>query len=349
MKKVRLILNFISTYRIWMITLASVDLLFTFFAWLAYPEIFHSLVGLMVFITLAAFIVPLVILCRRHKKAEEAFQHFIMEPDEENEYLLCEIVPVLFRPYVYELGRYLRAQQAVLDEHDIQLADYEEYIEKWVHEIKKPLSLMTLLLDNRKNELSPLVHTRMLYVRDHVRQNVEQILYFSRLGAVHKDYFLEPLLIFNICREAVEDNQTLLDEANFMVEFHGKEVEVVSDKKGLMFILGQIISNSVKYSGQKNNSLLCFTAKENGENTILSIKDNGPGIPPSDLPFIFDKGFTGDRGGYLSRSTGMGLFLVKRMADDLGIGVEANSSKGCGTELSLRFPKVERRKGEDAE
>lgn len=99
--------------------------------------------------------------------------------------------------------------------------------------------------------MSPLVHTRMLYVRDHARQDVEQILYFSRLGAVHKDYYFEPLSILRTCREAVEDNVTLLEEAGFSIEFLGNEYQIISDKKGLMFILGQIISNSVKYA-EKN-------------------------------------------------------------------------------------------------
>ena len=72
---------------------------------------------------------------------------------------------------VYEL----RMQEGYVNEQKLKVANNESYIENWVHEIKKPLSLMTLLLDNRKLEMSPLVHTRMLYVRDHVRQNVEQI------------------------------------------------------------------------------------------------------------------------------------------------------------------------------
>ena len=91
---------------------------------------------------------------------------------------------------------------------------------------------MTLLLDNRKNEMSPLVHTRMLYVRDHARQDVEQILYFSRLGAVHKDYYFEPLSILRTCREAVEDNVTLLEEAGFSIEFWGMNIKLYPTKKG---------------------------------------------------------------------------------------------------------------------
>ncbi|NMA24652.1 MAG: sensor histidine kinase, partial [Clostridiales bacterium] len=74
---------------------------------------------------------------------------------------------------------------------------------------------------------------------------------------------------------------------------------------------------------------------------ILSVSDNGPGIPSSDLPFIFDKGFTGDKGSYLSRSTGMGLFLVQKMAHDLAIELNVESSPGSGMTLSLVFPKVQ--------
>ena len=64
-----------------------------------------------------------------------------------------------------------------INEQKITVTDYEHYVENWVHEIKKPLSLMTLLLDNRKDEMSPLVHTRMLYVRDHTRQDIEPVSY----------------------------------------------------------------------------------------------------------------------------------------------------------------------------
>ena len=145
-----------------------------------------------------------------------------MEPDEANEYALCEATPISMHPFIHELGDHLRARQAELDNSGIQLADYESYIENWVHEIKKPLSLMTLVLDNRKEELSPLVYSRMLHVRDHIRQDVEQILYFSRLGATHKDYYWEPLSLLTVCKESVADNQTLLEEAGFTIDFFGR-------------------------------------------------------------------------------------------------------------------------------
>lgn len=345
-KKMQTAFTYISSYKIWLISLTCVDVLFLFFAWVAYPGNFLKLAALMFFVILSGFIIPLTLVIGKHKQENTAFEHFLIEPDETNEHLLSEVVSASLRPYVHEIGQCLREKQAEMESRNIQVTDYEYYIENWVHEIKKPLSLMTLVLDNRKDEISPLVHTRMLYARDHIKQDIEQILYFSRLGAVHKDYYWEPLSISNLCKEAVTDNFTLLDEAGFQIEYSNEDYSVVSDQKGLMFILGQLISNSVKYSDKENSPLLRFEVKEDMDmqQIILSINDNGSGILPSDLPFVFDKGFTGDTGSYLSRSTGMGLYLVKKMAEDLNIKIYVQSQhSGCdkGTTLSLVFPKIQ--------
>lgn len=342
MKMIRTIWNYIMSYFVWIITIVCLNIFFIFLAWTAYPKSFFSLIGLMIFVSFVSFVVPMTILICKRNKEKVAFERFLNEPDETNEYLLCEVAPQTLHLYIHELGKQLRTQQEDLQNCILHLDDYESYIESWAHEIKKPLSLMTLLLDNRKEEMSPFVRTRMIYVRDKARQNVEQVIYFSRLGATHKDYCWEPLSILNICQEAVEDNMSLLEEADFTVEFIGDDCEVISDKKGLMFILGQLICNSVKYASQNSTPHLSFdiSFNEKTEKIVLSVSDNGVGIPQSDILFVFDKGFTGDTGSYLSRSTGMGLYLVKRMSNDLAIEVEVESTINCGTTFSLIFPKV---------
>ena len=305
MKKLHTLLTYISSNRVWLITLVCLDLFFVFLAWVAYPGDFLNLVGLMIFVSFVALVIPFACAIHRRSKIDTAFRRFLLEPDDTNEYLLCESTPASMHTYIHELAHHLRTQLEYVNEQQLKITDYESYIENWVHEIKKPLSLMTLLLDNRKDEMSPLVHTRMLYVRDHTRQNVEQILYFSRLGAVHKDYYFEPLPILETCKEAVEDNLSLLEEAHFSVTYSGNNCTAISDKKGFMFILGQIISNSVKYAAHDATPAIHFSVSDNKEigQIVLSICDNGTGIPASDLPFVFDKGFTGDVGSYLSRST----------------------------------------------
>ena len=344
MKKLKTLSIYISSYRIWVLTLLGIDLFFAFLIWAVCPNNFVSYIGLILLVLFLVIVIPLNISIRKYHKADIIFKNFLSDPSEVNEYLLTETIPIVFHSYINELGNHLRKQQENLNDQKVKVSDFESYIENWVHEIKKPLSLMTLLLDNRKDEMSPLVHTRMLYVRDHTRQDIEQILYFSRLGATHKDYFFEPLSILEICREAVEDNLTLLEEAGFSVEYTENDAQVISDKKGLMFILGQIISNSVKYTGNNPAPRLLFSIADSADNEqiSLSMKDNGTSIPLSDLPFVFDKGFTGDTGSYLSRSTGMGLYLVQKMATDLSITVELKNNSCGGTTVTLTFPKVER-------
>ncbi len=229
----------LSSSKLWILALACADVFFIFFAWLAYPESFRALVGLMIFVTVAAIVLPLAIQFGNQKHMEDAFNDFIAEPDETHKHILCQMSPMTLRPYIHELGRLIRANKANMNDIIVQLADYERYIESWVHEIRKPLSLMTLVLDNRSEEMSLLVRQRMLHARDQMRGDVEQILYFARLGAVHKDYFFEPLALLDSCKEAVEENRTLLDESHFTTDFTGEELEVVSDKKGLTFILSQ--------------------------------------------------------------------------------------------------------------
>ena len=151
MNKWKNLLIAISSNRIWFITFMCLDLFFIFLAWLAYPEYFTSYVALIIFVSLAALTIPITISIKKSNKADVVFHSFLLEPDDTNEYLLCEIVPALLRPYVRELGQHLRTQQEYVNEQKIKISDYEQYIENWAHEIKKPLSLMTLLLDNRKN------------------------------------------------------------------------------------------------------------------------------------------------------------------------------------------------------
>ena len=111
MRKLRTLLTYISSNRIWLVTLACLELFFVFLAWFAYPENFLSLVGLMIFVSLAALILPLVISIYKRKKIDIAFRCFLLEPDDRNEYLLCESVPASLRPYLRELGQHLRTQQ----------------------------------------------------------------------------------------------------------------------------------------------------------------------------------------------------------------------------------------------
>lgn len=343
MKWMKQIYDCFHAYKQWFLMLMAISLLFSYLAWLAYPETFYVLVGLMIAFTLAMISLSVFVMIRKQKIIEAAFQDFLLEPNETNEERLCHVSPKTHWSFIHRMGSVTRSYQAELNEQVIELADYENYIEGWAHEIKKPLSLMTLLLDNRSDEMSPLVRQRMLHIRDQMLGDVERILYFARLGAAHKDYIFESINLLAFCKQIIENHQTLLDESGFQIQFIGEEMEVLSDRKGLAFILEQIIFNSTKYVAQNQTSpILKFETVYDkvSDQAILNISDNGPGVSEEDLPFIFDKGFTGERGTYTRQATGMGLFLVSKMAYDLAIQLDAKSELGSGLIILLIFPNV---------
>lgn len=343
MKWIKQIYDVIHAYKYWFLMFITTSLLFIFCAWLAYPKTFKILVGLMIFFTLAMIALAIFMIIRKQKIIEAVFQDFLLEPDETNEENLCQVSPKTHWSYIRKMGNVIRSYQSELNDQMINLAAYENYIERWVHEIKKPLSLMTLVIDNRSDEMSALVRQRMLHVKDQMHGDVEKILYFARLGATHKDYIFERINILEFCKEVTQNQQSLLNESAFQIQFIGKEMEVLSDRKGLAFILEQIIANSTKYilRNQKHPILKFETIYDAvNDQQILHICDNGCGVSQEDLPFIFNKGFTGGHGSYKREATGMGLFLVNKMADDLAIQIGAKSQLGSGLTMSLTFPHV---------
>ena len=139
--------------------------------------------------------------------------------------------------------------------------------------------------------------------------------------------------------EVLDDYRPLLEEKGFRVEIRPTDETVFADRRGLCFLLGQVVSNSVKYALEK--PVLTFSLESNDTATVLSIRDNGPGVRACDLPYVFEKGFTGDSGHEKNKATGMGLYLAREVAKDLGLTLTAASDWGAGFEIRVTFPVVE--------
>ena len=122
------------------------------------------------------------------------------------------------------------------------------------------------------------------------------------------------------------------------VELKNTDVSAYSDEKWLEFILNQIIINSIKYKKEQNATIIIETT-ENKENVKLKIKDNGIGIKKSEIDRIFDKGFTGTNGRNQKKSTGIGLYLCKKLCDKLQLAININAEQNVGTEVTIVFPK----------
>lgn len=335
-------INILKESHPWIILLSISNAFFVFLAWTAYPETFGLLVGIMIIFSITIIVFAMLLLWKGQEKQDKAFYDFIREPSLEHEYELIESIGKLHKAKVNFLANKLRRLHDQLDEARLQTIDYEEFIESWVHEIKTPISLVTLVLENRKEEMSELVYQRLEYARINISDDVEQILFYARLRASHVDYHLEKISLSLCCEDVLFELQALLDEKEVKVVSQMEDIPIVSDKKALQFIFVQIFVNVVKYSNEEIDSFIWLkTGFDSAKNRYyLRISDNGTGVLNSDLPFIFDKGFTGDNPDR-KQSTGIGLYLVKKLCDELKIEIEVESEYRKGFLIQFLFPIME--------
>lgn len=208
---------------------------------------------------------------------------------------------------------------------------YKEYVEQWIHEIKTPITAMKLLCENNHSQ----VMKELLAQLEKVNRYTEQALYYARSEYTEKDYSVREIRLFDVVHQSIAENKYLLLKNGVGIDLQETEDTVYSDEKWLCFILNQLIVNSVKYRTEQ--PVLKFYVERQGSQIVLCIKDNGIGIDAGDLSRIFEKGFTGQNGRKaLQDSTGIGLYLCKRLCDKLGIGIWAES-EGSGTMIRLVF------------
>ncbi len=243
----------------------------------------------------------------------------MQEPDGANEQVFYQIMKMAEKSMLERIGEIQRERK-----------EYKEYIEQWIHEVKTPITAMKLICENNRSSL-----TRELMAElENINRFTEQALYYARSEHTEKDYSVREISLSDVVHGAIADNKYLLRQNNVAVAVDDVAYNIYSDDKWVRFILDQIISNAVKYHTAA--PVLNFSAIKESEKIILSIADNGIGIPQSDLPRIFEKGFTGQNGRTVHSSTGIGLYLCKRLCDKLGIGISA-ASEGKGTIISLSF------------
>lgn len=227
-----------------------------------------------------------------------------------------------------------KAMNDAVGEARRDMAEYREYIEAWVHEVKTPIASARLLLENRPGEAPAALVDELFKIDGYV----EQALFYARSGAVERDYLIKAVSLRQVAGAAVKRYARPLIGAGFAVELEGLDATVYADPKWVEFILGQIIANAVQYRGEQPR--LRFTQAVEEQRVVLTVADNGVGVDPADLPRIFEKGFTGRNGRTgAAKSTGLGLYLCKKLCARLGLGVWAASEAGRGTAISLAFPK----------
>lgn len=327
--------------RLWIIVIFTLNFIFGVLLWLSNDKAFIYIFPTMIIGSLILYCATAFSIYKNDLKREQAIRRFLDEPTKDVENEIISLFNYEEVEVIKDIGEILRQNQNTINTHKRGIDEYEEYIEAWAHEIKTPLGLMTFVLDNRKEEISPIVYKRLQYVRTKMQEDIERMLYYARLKSTCNDYFFKELSLQESCIEVIEEYKVILQEKSIDVILDIGDYKVLSDKRGIQFIIRQIISNSVKYKNiEISDPQIVITSYENEKNIILTIRDNGIGVKEYDVPFIFEKAFTGEIGEQRKNSTGMGLYLAKQMAKNLKITLEVNNNYTHGFEISLLFPKV---------
>ena len=178
---------------------------------------------------------------------------------------------------------------------------------------------------------------KLSYEIKKIEEYIEQVLYYSRSNNVSKDYIIKEISLTTLVRNAIKRNSRDFISRKISIDMEAVEGTVYGDAKWLEFILNQVIGNSIKYIREKGGKIKVYAVK-NENNIALTVEDNGIGIIDNDINRVFEKGFTGENGRKFGRSTGIGLYLCKKLSDQLGLGLNLTSKIGEGTKVSIIFP-----------
>ena len=233
---------------------------------------------------------------------------------------------------LYEINKSMNEN---VKQYEIGLLDFKEYIELWIHEIKLPIASLTLLNHNQKKKIDKRYVEQIRKIDDYV----DQILYFVRSENAEKDYLIKETNLKKVINNvAMKNKDDLLENnINFLVE--AKDVMVLTDSKWLEYIINQIVSNSIKYIRNDVDSIIKLQVEDLTNQINLHIYDNGIGIPEKDIRRVFEKTFTGENGRNRSKSTGMGLYIVKKLCTKLGHKIIIESVQNEYTEVIIAFSK----------
>lgn len=304
------------------------------------------------FLVLAAFVLTLLVAWLRRRGFYSDLAHGAS--DVEHPLWITEMVdPPDFAEGELTYGALRAISKAANDDvasYRRQVADYREYVETWVHEAKSPLAAAHLMLENLVDAVTDGAGPQEAVAKadaleeelERVEGYIEQALFFARSETLDRDYLIRGHSLRDLVTTAIKANARPMIAARVSPVRRNLDLTVFTDDKWMEFILGQLIQNSVKYA-RPQGAVIEFSGRLLGEGGAderieLTVRDNGCGVPEADLPRVFDRGFTGENGRSGKRSTGIGLYLVRRLCDKMGIGVSADSVEGEGFAVTLTFP-----------
>lgn len=222
-----------------------------------------------------------------------------------------------------KLLRLLREEQLSADvRRREKYAAMTDYYTLWAHQIKTPIAAMRLVLQGMNAPEAAELRGELR----RVEQYAEMVLYYIRVDSESSDYLIRRRKLDDILRRELREASSQFIRGRIALEYVGTDCTVLTDEKWLGFVVGQILSNALKYTPPGGRIAIYM---EQGD--VLCIRDSGIGIPPEDLPRVTESGFTGENGRSDARATGLGLYLCRRILERLGHGIQIESRRGEGT------------------
>lgn len=217
-----------------------------------------------------------------------------------------------------------------LNEVQAKQKEYYDFIVSWFHEIKTPIAVLRLM---QQTEVDPRSLEQELSRIEHY---VDQALYYAKLDSFNQDYEIVNCDLEQLAKEAVKSHSKTFISKKIRIRLDIPSTIVQSDSKWLLFIVNQLVTNSLKYTNDYGE--ISISTRVTQQEKLLVIRDSGIGIDPKDLPRIFNRGFTGANGRTHVKSTGMGLYLAQELSKKLGHFITCESAVGSFTEFTIHFP-----------
>lgn len=218
----------------------------------------------------------------------------------------------------------------IKSEDQIARQDLADYYGMWAHQIKTPIAAMHILLQGMEAEYPELTETKEIKMElFKMEQYVEMVLTYLRMEDMSSDLQIEQVPLDKILKQSVRKYSQMFILQKIRLEYRPTGQNVLTDEKWLGFVIEQILSNALKYI--RSDGVIRIYKEEKDNRMLLIIEDNGIGIQAEDLPRVFEKGFTGYNGRADKKSTGIGLYLSKKIMKRLGHGIWIESDIGHGT------------------
>ncbi|MCY7082965.1 sensor histidine kinase [Streptococcus oralis] len=237
-------------------------------------------------------------------------------------------------PLEYVLAEKLEERESELyqkkSEAQSKLTDLLDYYTLWVHQIKTPIAASRLLVaEVSDREVKQQLEQEIFKIDSYTNL----VLQYLRLESFHDDLVFEKVQVEDLVKEVVRKYALFFIQKGLTVNLHDLDKIIVTDKKWLLVVIEQILSNSLKYT--KKGGLEIYM-----EGQELCIKDTGIGIKNSDVLRVFERGFSGYNGRLTQQSSGLGLYLSKKISEELGHQIRIESEVGKGTTVRIQFAQV---------